>query len=245
MLTRPRLAGNLAVELRKMIKIELQPGARIPSEKELAENFGVSRNTVREALLSLWDEGLVVRKWGVGTFVRDAGQPMTQSMSTVVPMHEFIGSSDKEITLSDALVNLVPCPDDASVALSIMPGTEVWHIDRTFSFDGRPALILQDWLPTIINVRPIDPTSLKDGSAGLLDLLRDTARCKITRMEAQFLAIPANEESARRFGTPIGTPLISAEQVSVDNAGDIAIFSRNLYHTAVSGLHLVRSTRLS
>jgi GntR family transcriptional regulator len=241
----PRLAATLSVELRKMINVDLKPGDRFPSEKEMAQNFGVSRNTVREALLSLWDEGLVVRKWGVGTFVRDSGQPITQSISTVVPMNEFIGTTDKEITLSEVSVERVPCPEDAAVALSLTPGTEVWHIDRTFSFNGTPALILQDWLPTIINVRHIDPTSLKDGTAGLLDLLRDTARCKITRMEAQFFAIAANDEVAGRFGTPIGTPLVSVEQVSVDNAGEIVIFSRNLYNTEVSRLHLVRSRRFS
>lgn len=245
MLTRPRLAADLAVELRKMITVDLGPGERLPSEKELAEQFGVSRNTVRESLLSLWDEGLVVRKWGVGTFVRDAGQPVTQSMSTVVPMHDFIESPNHQVSLTEVSIDRVPCPPDAASALSLDPETEVWYIDRTFAFNGKPSFILQDWVPTIINGRAIDPMPLKNVDAGLLSLLRDTARCKITRMEAQFTATAATAEQAKRFGTSVGTPLISAEQVSVDNAGEIAIFSRNFYHTQVSSLHLIRSTRIS
>jgi len=245
MLTRPRLAADLAVELRKMVTVDLGPGDRLPSEKELAEHFGVSRNTVRESLLTLWDEGLVVRRWGVGTFVRDSSQHPTQSISTVVPMHEFVGSSSEKITLAEVSIERIPCPDKAAAALSIDPGTEIWFIDRSFAFNDAPAFILQDWVPTVINGRTIDPTPLNDVNAGLLNLLRDTARCKITRMEAEFNAIAASEGLAMRFRVPLGHPLIAAEQVSVDNAGDIAIFSRNYYHTDVSSLHLVRSTRIS
>jgi DNA-binding GntR family transcriptional regulator len=46
-------------------------GASLPSEKELCEELGVSRNTVRRAYELLGDEGLVVRRQGVGAFVAD------------------------------------------------------------------------------------------------------------------------------------------------------------------------------
>ena len=44
-------------------------GERIPSEKELAEQFGVSRQTVRRALKTLGDEGVVESRRGSGTYV--------------------------------------------------------------------------------------------------------------------------------------------------------------------------------
>jgi len=46
-----------------------RPGEQLPSEKELAAQLGISRPTLREALLNLEQEGVVVRKHGVGTFV--------------------------------------------------------------------------------------------------------------------------------------------------------------------------------
>lgn len=50
--------------------------SRLPPERELAELFGVSRTTVREAVRGLWLRGLVDRRQGRGTFVRtDAGGP--------------------------------------------------------------------------------------------------------------------------------------------------------------------------
>ena len=46
-----------------------QPGARLPSESELAEEFGVSRATVRTVLAKLSVEGLILRRQGDGTYV--------------------------------------------------------------------------------------------------------------------------------------------------------------------------------
>ncbi|MGQ9767650.1 MAG: GntR family transcriptional regulator, partial [Anaerolineae bacterium] len=44
------------------------PGARLPSEHALSEQLGISRPTLREALHQLEEEGLIVRRHGVGTF---------------------------------------------------------------------------------------------------------------------------------------------------------------------------------
>ncbi|MCU1441669.1 MAG: GntR family transcriptional regulator [Rhodoglobus sp.] len=245
MLTRTRLASDLAVELRKMVTVDLNAGDRLPSEKDLAEQFGVSRNTVREALLSLWESGLVIRKWGVGTFVRDSSQAISQSMSPIKGMNHLIQSSANRITLANTSVELVPCPLDAAAALSLEPGVEVWHIDRVFAFDGHPATILLDWVPTSINGRAIDATLLTDPNVGLLDLLRDSARCRIATMESEFTAELAGPELAERLEAPEGTALIAVEQVSVDSSGDIVIFSRTYHHTQISSLHLVRSIQTS
>ena len=59
---------------------QLQHGARLPSERELAEQFKVSRSSVREAIRSLELQGLVVSKRGSGTFIN------TQNIDSVVAM---------------------------------------------------------------------------------------------------------------------------------------------------------------
>lgn len=238
-ITRRRLAVDLAQELRDLVASKYEPGAQLPSEKVLADEFRVSRNTVREALIALWDEGLVVRRWGVGTFVSDRSQPMSQSISPVIPTHDLV--QGRQIELLSASVGKAGCPPEAAGALDLEPGAEVWHIERTFARDGKPAFILMDWLPLTVNGVDIDPGAVQNAGTGLLDILRDTARCTVTRMEAEFRASTADATAAGQLSAAPGTPIIVAEQVSLDGRGDPVIFSRNLYHTGVSTLHMVRT----
>lgn len=49
----------------------LRPGSRLPTEVDLAENYGVARNTIRRAIKELADEKIIVVMHGRGTFIAD------------------------------------------------------------------------------------------------------------------------------------------------------------------------------
>jgi GntR family transcriptional regulator, transcriptional repressor for pyruvate dehydrogenase complex len=67
---RETLTSQLTRALRTRIDAgELKPGDKLPSEQELAEQFGVSRTVVREAISSLRASGFVATQQGVGAFV--------------------------------------------------------------------------------------------------------------------------------------------------------------------------------
>ena len=70
----PRLAATeIAAELRKRIVAGQWSGSgRIPPERDLAEEFGVARNTMRRAMSLLIEDGMVVRQIGRGTFLTQA-----------------------------------------------------------------------------------------------------------------------------------------------------------------------------
>lgn len=67
---RTRLSEEIMAQLVELVRHgRLRPGERLPSERELAEQLGVSRASVREALRALSLKGLVVSRPGTGTFV--------------------------------------------------------------------------------------------------------------------------------------------------------------------------------
>lgn len=71
-----RLYRQIADQIRSLIRSgEFGPGARLPTERELARQLGVSRPSVREALIALEVEGLVEVRIGAGIFVRPQPQP--------------------------------------------------------------------------------------------------------------------------------------------------------------------------
>lgn len=61
-----RVASLLAREIESG---DLNPGSRLPTEQQLADRFGVSRNVVREAIAQLRADGMVEAKQGIGAFV--------------------------------------------------------------------------------------------------------------------------------------------------------------------------------
>jgi len=64
-------------KLKHLIEEKFKEGDKLPSEVELAKFFGVSRATLREAMRILEEEGYVIRKHGIGTFV--ASRPILQT----------------------------------------------------------------------------------------------------------------------------------------------------------------------
>ncbi|MEZ5924206.1 MAG: FadR/GntR family transcriptional regulator [Hyphomicrobiaceae bacterium] len=70
---RPSFSTVVADKLKEMIRREkLKPGDRIPTEAELCQLYGVSRTVVREAIVGLRSEGVLIARQGIGVFVAEA-----------------------------------------------------------------------------------------------------------------------------------------------------------------------------
>lgn len=96
-LSTQRLYEQLAERIRQQILSgRLNAGNKLPTERELAEEYGVSRTVVREAVKTLKQEGLLEIRAGLGTFVVDAtGQAFSQSLELMMSM----GLSDKLVDI--------------------------------------------------------------------------------------------------------------------------------------------------
>ncbi len=115
------------------------PGGRIPSEQLLCETYGVSRVTVRKALLDLVQEGLLVRRQGKGTFVADKRlqrdlQHITSFSDACRNMGRTAGTKLISVTREAAQ------PDDVE-KLGAQEGEEVLEVCRVRLCDGEPVML--------------------------------------------------------------------------------------------------------
>ena len=89
-----QLSEQLHQELGALIQ-GAEPGDRLPSEPKLAERFGVSRATLREAMRTFETQGMIQRQQGVGTFVTrplgvmEAGLEVLESIETLARRFEL------------------------------------------------------------------------------------------------------------------------------------------------------------
>ena len=131
---------------------DLRPKAPVPTEEVLAQAYRVSRITVRRALFSLEQDGLIVRKRGKGTFVVE--KPLS-----LAPPH-LSGSIEDLILMGEKTVTkiinfgLSHAPIPVRDSLGIDEGSEVVRIERLrFLSEGNP-------LSYLINYLPLSPTTL-------------------------------------------------------------------------------------
>lgn len=243
MIRHVRLASQVASELRNVIAREFPSGSQLPSEKDLAKRIGVSRNTIREALGELEFDGLVVCRWGTGTFVRDTTDPLSVSMTDIVPIRDVIRGSGHEPELTYFDVSNIASPDGMAASFGLLPGDAVWRIDRVFAVGGVPVVFLRDHVPARINGRDFDPLPLKDAEVDLLSLLRDAAHSRIASMDVELRAVSAVGELTTWLRVEKGHPLLRAVQVSYAADGRALIDSDIHYRTDAVALRLRRHVR--
>jgi GntR family transcriptional regulator len=123
----------------------LLPGTQIPSERDLMEIFGISRNTVRMAVDSLLRDGLVYRVPTKGTFV--ASGKMQYGLFGLISFSEDIRLRGLEpgAQLLDFTV-IIPSPRIIQ-ALHLTPGQEVFRIERLRTADGIPMALNTSYIP--------------------------------------------------------------------------------------------------
>lgn len=87
-----RLSDRIAEQLQALIATQgLQPGARLPAERQLAAELGVSRPSLREAIGKLASQGVLESRHGGGTYVRAAADDWTGA-GIVAPLAALLGS---------------------------------------------------------------------------------------------------------------------------------------------------------
>jgi len=151
-------------ELRQAItRGTYRPGSQLPTEAELCEMLGVSRTVVREALRVLEDDGLVARRHGVGTFVRD--HPILKNLNFNFGITEMIESAGLKPGTSHLAIQKESADQGRAEQLSVPIGTELITVERVRTADGRPVVYsLDTFTEALLKRAEFDPQALMNDS---------------------------------------------------------------------------------
>lgn len=111
--------------------VDLGPGARIPSEPQLAKSWGVSRFTVAKAVEQLVEEGLITRRQGSGSFVAEA--PLRRAPGYLLSFTEAVEAAGHVASHKLLAFEAADWTED----LPYQPGSAVMLLDRLRLVDGR------------------------------------------------------------------------------------------------------------
>jgi GntR family transcriptional regulator len=186
----------------------------LPSEFELVEYYGVSRATVRQALHSLEQQGLITKKKGRGSFVAEtvSGSWLFQSVGGLFDDE----LSRRGLTIESEVLRgvLEPLPDWATHMLQLSSGTTGVTLERLRHVDNKQTLYVVDHLPP--EYAGVLPAIKGDLNSSLYRTLRDHCGVEPAGNSRVIEAVAAGRSLARHLDVPIRSPLVFIQSVVWD-----------------------------
>jgi len=218
------LYHQVAAVLRQRItNAEYPSGTRLASEDELAVEFSVSRATIRQAVGALVHEGMVVRKQGSGTYVRERNTSMLRqrfrgSLADLIRESHEAAPRDLEV-LHDQPVS----PIIAEALELLSPVATV--VKRTRMIANEPFAYTMTYLPVDVG-RAVTPDLLR--SAALMEILLG-AGIQLASATQSIRAQLADADLGSRLDADLGAPVLYVERVVRDTEARPVEFVRTWY----------------
>ncbi len=155
-----------------------QVGELLPTEDELEEKFMTSRTTIRNAIGILEREGLVIRKQGKGTVVKE---PKTaQNLNYITSFTETLKEKNILVETGSLIVELINPPQKIAALLNLKKGEKVYLIQRMRIADGIPVAFMSNYILSRFTPNLTDKKSMLR-EKGLYQILEEEYSLKLQR----------------------------------------------------------------
>jgi len=208
--------GPKYLRIREALRQEIDagrypPGSPLPSQRLLAERFGVTLMTVRQAIGLLEEEGVVTTRQGSGTFVRQ--RPFAYRLGPLRSLAREIAAAGGDLATSVTGASPGRAPEGVAEHLGAAAGDDVFVLERLRVLDGEPLLVQRSYLPVELGslLTPGDLTT-----ASLYDLLQRDAGVTVARATETITAVALGTADARALGRKARSPGLLSRRRTFD-----------------------------
>lgn len=192
----------------KIKREEIGNGDLFPSERDLAEKFSVSRMTVRQALNTLKQKGLIYHERGIGAFV--------SKRKLDVHTRNLVGFTEEMMELglkpsSKLLLAQIEKSDEITAQeLGIEKGEQVFHLQRLRLADGSPMAFENAYLPA---VRYPNLSDFELDKNSLYDVLKNEYGVRMSHAEEILEAVIFDKEMAKVLSVKPNSPALLVHRI--------------------------------
>lgn len=232
----PLYAQLTSILKNRILSRQWEPGFKLPSERELCEQFNVSRITVRKALNDLAVQNLVHSVPGKGTFVL-----LPQMRDPLRPLSGFTEDMSRRgyIPYSRVLrADILPANQAVAEKLRISLGAEVIHLER-LRMVAPDQLVIAIQKNLIPHFRCPNLLDFNLERRSLFDVLRHEYHLVLERAETVISARLANLMETEQLGISKPAAVLMSDQVTYLDTGEIievanTVFRSDLYQLTVT-----------
>lgn len=201
---------------------DLVPGSVVPTERELAEMFGTSRTTVRQAIAELVVDGRLERTQGRGTFV---AQPKLMQVRQLTSLSQDLQAQGRQP--GGVVLGIAQQPADAEVAehLGIEAGTAIHRVERIRSASGEP---IAHEIAHLAGELPNLAGEL-EARGSLYRTLREAFGVELAAVEDVVETALADPIDADLLGVDTGLPMLLVHRTGWDADGRAVEWTRSVF----------------
>lgn len=191
----------------------------LPGEQQLAQQYNVSRVTIRKALQRLENEGRILRQRGRGTY--PIPEPKSRRQRKLIDQMTVVGDTETELLTFD----WVPPSPEAASALGIPAGEDVLRVDRIRNSGRTPFAFGACWVTREAG-ELLDRESV--AKLPIVELLRERGMTP-GRVEQRITATVADASTSSLLKVEAGSPLLMMLRIVYDTDSRPMIYVRSLY----------------
>lgn len=225
---------KIAQEIRDGV---LEQGARMPSERELGQQLGISRMTARNVYLRLEQEGLLTKSGRSGWYV--SRTPIHYTLNHSASFISNIEDIGAHASIDVLHKSTQAASREITAALDLPEHTAVDKLRRLFSADGRPSMI-----ETLHFSPSLFPGILDEAlSQSIVSLWKTRYSVDVRHADVTIKAMILNAENSRDLDISPGAPGISMSQVFRDAASRPVAVSQQIWRHDIAEFDFVISYR--
>ena len=213
-------------QLREVIRDKIEEGeyplcSAIPLESEMAEYYGISRQTVHNAYNALIREGVLCRVPGKGVFV--LGKKVERDLDDLSGFNQTM--REKHVIPSVKVVsqNLRDAGEYYGEMFGIAPEDEIYYIKRVCYANGEPVSLEEIYVPQYV----IPKMGGIDLSVFSVYEIYGIYGVNLQRAEQELYLVHLDQKDARVLGIDTSLPVMNFESISYDETGRVVEFNRN------------------
>ena len=231
------MAVRAANTVRRWLRDDYANGGRLPSENEIAQQLGISRGTVRQALAILQQEGVITRQQGSGTYANARVLGIPARVDFAYEFGQLIEIAGLAATIRTLGVHEATADADTARRLSVAEGARMLPLSKLFLADPQPAIYVREIMPAALILEAYADSELEEP---IFRFIERRCHTQVDYILSELVPTAASAEVAELLAVPPGSPQLRFVEVFYSPRNQPLVLARVDFRDPLIRFHALR-----